>query len=74
MPDFTAAEIQDARENPRVGDVWERGTFRRCVSSIYDIGPFLCQKSVRGKIDWFGPTFKQFQAWTRNATLIRRGA
>lgn len=73
MPNFTQAEIDDARRNPRPGDVWTRGNLRRCISSMYTGGPFICQRSSTGKVDWVGPSVKQFEEWTLNATLVRRG-
>ena len=75
MPDFTPAEIQDARENPKPGDVWIFGDDKRQIGYI---GP-------RGRVsykafwneEWLWTTSlsrKQFRDWTRNATLLRRGA
>lgn len=67
MPDFTPSEVEDARRNPRAGDVWGKATVQRTIV-FTDHGALYAVD--RKKVE---PTPGQLQKWTLNATLVRRG-
>lgn len=75
MPDFTPAEIQDAIANPRPGDVWEKdGSERKLISTGFQGLQFtyvFCRGSRQRKLRCW---IRSWREWTRNATLVRRGA
>jgi len=68
---FTAAEIEDARRNPVIGDVWRRGSM---IREVYTTRPkdltLMTPKRGAGGV-W---SYESFETWTLNATLVRRGA
>lgn len=67
MPDFTPAEIRDARENPKVGDVWVHRGRELLVSSVRKLFVEVDEEAIPRE------TWLWFTRWG-NATLIRRGA
>ena len=66
---FTAEQIADAIANPKPGDVWKTPADEREVTMMLSDG-----------LQWIGGygsricKFKTWRHWTRNATLIQRGA
>lgn len=77
MPDFTAAEIQDARENPKPGDVWAMspgGEWEREVVHVDIEGVWFDSHIGRDWLTGMCDTIGEWVDSTRNATLVRRGA
>lgn len=71
MPDFTPEQTEDARRNPKAGDVWRKAAYN--TREIVDVA----HGSVRLKSSYIGRTYwdttRAHFRWTRNAKLIRRG-
>ena len=76
MPDFTPAEIDDARRNPRAGDRWEKAGSSREVTRFMTAFPPDIQytQTVRGRVYKANYVYlAHWGRWTRNATLLKRG-
>jgi hypothetical protein len=72
MPDFTPAEIRDARNNPKPGDVWARGVLR----AIRKISGTIVYHSTTNHGYRYDDEcdLRYWGKWCLHATLIRRGA
>lgn len=76
MPDFTQAETEDARNNPRPGDVWDMcpdGAWKREVGQVDIEGVWFDSSIGREWLTNMCDTRDEWAKNTRNATLVRRG-
>jgi hypothetical protein len=70
---------QAAIDNPRIGDVWQRGRERRVVvyARVPHRGtPWVMLDHIDSDSKWTAvssPYQTQFQRWAQKATLIERG-
>jgi hypothetical protein len=64
----TDQDRADAIANPRAGDVWGKGTVQRTIVFTYHGALYAVDREN------VQPTPGQLRKWTRNATLLRRGA
>lgn len=74
---FTPEQIRDARENPKVGDVWgnsrwDRKICRVTLDEVIVAAVYESKLSITTRYLYISPA--TFRRWTRNATLLRRGA
>ena len=76
MADLTPQDRADIREharrNPIVGDIWQKAKHNQ--REVMDVGRSMVyfRSSYLGRSYWY-PQWEHFR-WTRNATLVRRGA
>ena len=72
MPDFTPEQVQDARENPRVGDEWRKGTY---MVEVLGVNPRWIDLMIGDgdMSDLAAIATGDFAGWIADATLVRRG-